>query len=75
MTRGMAKSSTFTCSACGAVHSRWSGRCDACGEWNTIVEEAPLSTGPKGKTLGGKRGAQLTLTDLSTEEAPPPRTL
>ena len=75
MTRGMAKSSTFTCSACGAVHNRWSGRCDACGEWNTIIEEAPLSTGPKGKTLGGKRGAQLTLTDLSTEEAPPPRTL
>ncbi|MGR3699383.1 MAG: DNA repair protein RadA, partial [Roseovarius sp.] len=71
----MAKSGTFTCTACGAVHNRWSGRCDACGEWNSIVEEAPLSTGPKGKTLGGKRGTPLTLTDLSTEEAPPPRTL
>lgn len=71
----MAKPGTFTCTACGAVHNRWSGRCDACGEWNSIVEEAPLSTGPKGKTLGGKRGTPLTLTDLSTEEAPPPRTL
>jgi DNA repair protein RadA/Sms len=71
----MAKPGTFTCTACGAVHNRWSGRCDACGEWNSIIEEAPLSTGPKSKTLGGKRGTPLTLTDLSTEEAPPPRTL
>src|SRR6056297_3246157 len=72
----MAKpSTTFACTACGASHARWSGRCDACGAWNTIQEEAPLSAGPAGRTLGGKRGAQLTLTDLSTEEAPPPRTL
>ena len=71
----MAKSNSFSCTSCGASHSRWSGRCDGCGEWNSIVEEAPLSTGPKGKSLGVKRGAFLTLTDLSTEETPPPRTL
>ncbi|MGB8623584.1 MAG: DNA repair protein RadA, partial [Paracoccaceae bacterium] len=50
----MAKpSATFTCTACGASHKKWAGRCDACGAWNTIVEEAPLSTGPAAKTLGG----------------------
>ncbi|WP_298907095.1 DNA repair protein RadA [uncultured Aliiroseovarius sp.] len=65
---------TFTCSACGASSSKWSGRCEACGEWNTISEEAPLSAGPASKSLGGKRGASIALTDLSTEEAPPPRT-
>lgn len=70
----MAKSSSFTCTSCGAVHSRWSGRCDGCGEWNSIVEEAPLSTGPKSKSLGAKRGTAIALTDLSTDEAPPPRT-
>ncbi|MFN2428292.1 MAG: AAA family ATPase, partial [Candidatus Binatia bacterium] len=70
----MARPGSFSCTACGAVHTRWSGRCDACGAWNTIQEDVPLSTGPKGKTLGGKRGAQLALTDLSTQEAPPPRT-
>ena len=38
----------FTCTACGATHSKWSGRCDACGAWNTIAEEAPLAEGPRG---------------------------
>ena len=27
------------CSECGADHPKWAGRCDACGEWNTLVEE------------------------------------
>ncbi|TKA95826.1 DNA repair protein RadA [Cereibacter changlensis] len=67
----MAKSpSVFTCSACGAVHKKWAGRCDACGAWNTIVEEAPLSTGPKSL---GLKGRLLPLTDLATQEAEPPR--
>jgi DNA repair protein RadA/Sms len=67
----MSKSSaTFTCTACGSVHRKWAGKCDACGAWNTIVEEAPLSSGPKSL---GTRGRTIALTDLSTEEAPPPR--
>lgn len=69
----MVKAQIFTCSACGASHSKWSGRCEACGEWNTIVEEAPLSSGPKGKGLGSKRGTSVPLLDLATDEAPPPR--
>ena len=48
----MAKPVTrFVCSACGNVTSKWSGRCEACGEWNTIAEEAPLSSGPGGKEI------------------------
>ncbi len=30
------KSSNYSCSACGAVSSTWSGRCNSCGEWNTL---------------------------------------
>jgi len=63
----MAKSPTFTCNACGASSTKWSGRCEACGEWNSIVEEAPLSAGPTKKSLGGKRGRALNLTDLSNK--------
>ncbi|RGP37278.1 DNA repair protein RadA [Pseudotabrizicola alkalilacus] len=63
-------SSSFTCTACGATHKKWQGRCDACGAWNSIVEEAPLSAGPK--SLGHK-GRAIQLTDLATEEDPPPR--
>ena len=29
----------YTCSACGFESPRWLGRCTACGEWNTLVEE------------------------------------
>ena len=29
----------YRCTECGAEHAKWAGRCDACGEWNTLVEE------------------------------------
>ena len=62
----------FTCTACGATHKKWAGRCDACGQWNTIVEEAPLSQGP-GRALGAAKGHTVPLTGLQTAEPPPPR--
>ncbi len=64
---------SFTCTACGAVHRKWAGRCDACGAWNSIVEEAPLSTGP-GARVPRSRGRRMALSGLAAEEAPPPRT-
>ncbi len=71
----MAKTQTpHTCTACGASHTKWSGRCDACGEWNSVVEDAGLSKGPASTTsLGAGRGARMALSDLSSTEAPPPR--
>ncbi|MEY3003886.1 MAG: hypothetical protein RLZZ491_1062 [Pseudomonadota bacterium] len=70
----MAKPLTqFLCSACGAVHKKWSGRCDACGEWNCITEEAPLSAGPGKTALGAAKGRRIGLSDLRTQETPPPR--
>lgn len=71
----MAKHSTFTCAACGAVHSKWSGRCDDCGAWNTISEDTPLSEGPGAAALGKSKGRKLPLGDLASDDAPPPRTL
>ena len=36
----MAKTKTkFVCSNCGAEYPKWTGRCENCGEWNTLVEE------------------------------------
>ena len=69
----MAKTLSFSCTACGSSFSKWSGRCDTCGEWNSIVEEKPLSAGPSKKSLGAKRGTKVPLHDLATHEAPPPR--
>lgn len=35
----MAKTKTvFICQQCGAEHPKWMGRCNDCGEWNTLVE-------------------------------------
>jgi len=70
----MAKTS-FVCSACGAVHKKWAGRCDDCGAWNTIAEEAALSAGPAKKSLGAARGQRMALSDLTTQDAPLQRTL
>ena len=37
----MAKArSSYVCQNCGAITQRWQGKCESCGEWNTIVEEA-----------------------------------
>ena len=71
----MAKNATFTCANCGAVHSKWSGRCDDCGAWNTISEDTPLSDGPGKAALGQAKGRKIALGDLSSDDAPPPRTI
>lgn len=71
MAKGIA---SFSCSACGAVHKKWAGRCDGCGSWNCITEDAPLSSGPPSRSLGASRGRTVTLSDLNSEETPPART-
>ncbi|MCF6347415.1 MAG: DNA repair protein RadA [Flavobacteriaceae bacterium] len=36
----MAKTkTTFFCQNCGTQYAKWVGKCSACNEWNTIVEE------------------------------------
>src|SRR5437867_3522077 len=35
----MKTKTAYRCTECGAEHAKWAGRCDACGEWNTLVEE------------------------------------
>lgn len=59
--------SSFVCQSCGAVTSRWAGKCESCNEWNSIVEEAAESAAPKG--LGVKsKGRALDLVDLKGED-------
>jgi DNA repair protein RadA/Sms len=62
------------CCECGATHTKWSGRCEACGAWNSIKEDRGLSAaGPAAKTLGTAKGRTVQLSSLSSDEAPPPR--
>jgi len=65
--------SRFVCQACGAVAPKWAGRCEACGAWNTIVEEAaPARPGPAAKAATG--GRRIAFVPLAGESAPPART-
>jgi DNA repair protein RadA/Sms len=42
----MVKTKTqFVCQNCGASYPKWTGKCDNCGEWNTLVEQLPVSSG------------------------------
>jgi DNA repair protein RadA/Sms len=61
----------FVCQACGAVTGKWSGKCETCGEWNTIAEE-PAEARP-GPSL--RPGRKLALEPLTGTAAPPPRRL
>src|SRR5690606_36169079 len=36
--------SVYRCTECGHDHPKWVGRCEACGEWNTVAEE-PIAVG------------------------------
>src|SRR3974377_64261 len=61
---------TFVCQNCGAAYNRWQGKCEACGEWNTLAEEdtgaIPVSIRSRRK---GRQFALETLTGKS-QEAP-----
>jgi DNA repair protein RadA/Sms len=66
----------YRCTDCGAEHAKWAGRCDTCGEWNTLVEEV-AAAGAKTKTPKAKRGSQgapagdiSKLRDVAGSDAP-----
>ncbi len=63
---------TFVCQACGAVAQRWQGRCDACGAWNAMAEEA-AAAGIGAQARPRRKGRVFGLTDLGAagQQAPP----
>jgi DNA repair protein RadA/Sms len=62
----------FVCQACGAVSAKWVGRCETCGEWNTIVEETAES-GPGLARPRAATGRKLGFVALGGETEPPAR--
>ena len=68
----MAKNSTqYVCQDCAGVSTKWSGRCDNCGAWNTLVEESGGEQAPKG--LGSKHGHRIEFVGLEGTSPPPVR--
>jgi len=70
----MAKASrAFVCQACGAVTSRWSGKCASCGEWNSIIEEAAPAGSPALVAIRGGKGRLATFETLAAGNLEAPR--
>jgi DNA repair protein RadA/Sms len=62
--------SRYVCQACGAVTLKWAGRCETCGEWNTVEEDAVVARpGPAAKAAG----RAVAFVGLAGSAEPPPR--
>ncbi|TCS60138.1 DNA repair protein RadA [Varunaivibrio sulfuroxidans] len=59
------KTARFVCQQCAAVTAKWAGRCESCGAWNSISEEALPESTPKG--LSARKGRTITFVPLEGE--------
>jgi DNA repair protein RadA/Sms len=62
----------YVCNACGSQQHRWQGQCPDCGEWNTLVEDAPVTAFSQKHDLSGG-GRSILLEPLTGSEAMPAR--
>ncbi len=49
----------FVCQSCGTIHGKWAGRCDSCGQWNSLVEEITAQNKPKSGLRKKSRGIEF----------------
>src|SRR5882672_666675 len=63
----------FLCQNCGAAYGRWQGKCEACGEWNTIVEEGAAAARPQMPGRAPRKGRLFALEPLAGETHDAPR--
>src|SRR6201747_2608556 len=71
----MAKSAlSFVCQNCGAAYNRWAGKCEACGEWNTLAEEDTTGATSMPVSIRSRRkGRQFALETLTGKSVEAPR--
>ena len=62
--------SVWFCTSCGNESPKWMGRCPACGEWNTMVEEPKesrkASSSPSGRQPQGERRRPVQVNSIET---------
>src|SRR3974390_1546688 len=63
-----ARTQSFVCQNCGAAYARWAGRCEACGEWNSLAEEG-AATPPR----SSRKGRLFVIEPLKGETLEAPR--
>src|SRR6516225_7906142 len=66
----------FVCQQCAAMYPKWTGRCDSCGAWNSLIEELPREGLPGGigkRTLDRRGGRALGFVGLTGPSMLPAR--
>ena len=63
--------SRYICQNCGASYAKWAGRCENCGEWNSLLEQiSPAEAEVKGALArGAASGKKLDAVSIDTIEA------
>ena len=59
----------FVCQQCGATYPKWTGRCENCGEWNSLVEQAASAKGSSAVARSAANGSVLTPQRMGEIEA------
>lgn len=71
----MAKLATaFVCQSCGHTASKWTGKCDGCGSWNSFAEESSQGS-DFASGVRGRSGRVVPLVGLKGVSETPPRLL
>lgn len=63
--------SQFVCQKCGAIFPKWVGKCDNCGEWNSLIEQLPVNAGKSATAKSEASGRTLkvqTMRSISVKE-------
>lgn len=68
----MAKAKTeYICTDCGGSSPKWQGKCDHCGQWNTLIEQAASNqTNPRFATWTAQTTGIQNLADVKAQEVP-----
>lgn len=52
--------SVYRCAECGHDHSKWVGRCEGCGEWNTVAEEPVVEPSARAGVRVARRSSAVS---------------
>lgn len=65
----MKSKTVFFCTNCGNESPKWSGRCSACGQWNTMEEYTPSTPALRSRETARSTSRPKRLSEVVSDEA------